>query len=322
MRRLKVKKSFQNHYQELINFINSILGYTKNWVNPYFGAIVGRVANRIGKAQFTVKNETYHVSKNNGENHLHGGFKGFDKKMWEANVEGTKVTFSYVSKDGEEGYPGSVLVAATYSLSDANELLLEMTATTTKPTPVNLTNHAYFNLAGHDKGWSALSEHKVHVNASFYTPGVDLLPTGEIKPVAGTIFDLTTTKQLKDVLSWTPDDGYDTNFCVNTTKPPTMVLAARVYHPQSGRQLEIYSDQPGIQFYTSNSLPTENILQGKGGCYYTKHGAFCLETQNYPDAVNQPNFPKSVLLPGETYKHNVKYLFGIQNEDPSSCTIA
>ncbi|XP_059483137.1 galactose mutarotase-like [Neocloeon triangulifer] len=297
-------------------------GYTKNWVNPYFGAVVGRVANRIGKAQFSIKGQTFHVSKNIGENHLHGGFKGFDKKIWDANVEGVKVTFSYVSKDGEEGYPGSVLVAATYSLSEASELLLEMTATTTKPTPVNLTNHAYFNLAGHEKGQEGLNEHKVQINASFYTPTVDSIPTGEIKPVAGTTYNLTVPKLLKEVLPWTPDDGFDLNYCVNTSKPPTIVLVAKVTHPPSGRLLEVYSDQPGVQFYSSNNLPSENILQGKGGCFYTKHGAFCLETQNYPDAVNHVNFPKAVLLPGETYRHNVKYYFGIQTEEQGSCTIA
>ncbi|CAB3386101.1 Hypothetical predicted protein [Cloeon dipterum] len=281
-------------------------GYTKNWFNPYFGAIVGRVVNRTAFAKFTIK--------------------GFDKKIWETNVEDSKVTFSYVSKDGEEGYPGSLLVSASYSLNESNELLLEITATCTKPTPVNLTNHAYFNLAGHDKGLEGLKEHKVYINANSYTPAPEdaFIPTGEIKPVAGTYLDFTSPKWLRDEMP-KAGIGFNNNYCVNISNPPTMTIVARVVHPPSGRLLEIYADKPALQFYTSNYLPTENELQGKGGSFYTKNGAFCLETQDYPDAANQPNFPTSVIVPGQLYKHNVRFHFGIQinaEESSSSCNIA
>ncbi|XP_059481677.1 galactose mutarotase [Neocloeon triangulifer] len=286
-------------------------GYTLSG-NPYFGAVVGRVANRIKNAEFSIKGQTYKVTANRGQNHLHGGLKGFDKKIWSANVDGPKVTFSYVSKDGEEGYPGDLLVNATYSLNEDNELSLEMTATCTKPTPVNLTNHAYFNLAGHDQGASEFYNHEIKLNADYYTPAVETIPTGEIAAVKGTAFDLQSPKVIKDVFPLTPENGYDNNFCVIQTKAKNnLFFVGRAAHSKSGRVMEVFTDQPGVQFYTANFIPEDNSLPGKGGCFYKKHGGFCLETQNYPNAVNTENFPDSVLLPGQIYKHTALYKFSV-----------
>ncbi|CAB3368814.1 Hypothetical predicted protein [Cloeon dipterum] len=281
--------------------------------NPYFGAVVGRVANRIKGARFSIKGQQHNVAANRGENHLHGGIKGFDKKIWAANVEGSKVTFSYLSKDGEEGYPGDLLVNATYSLSEDNELVLEMKATCTKPTPVNLTNHAYFNLAGHNEGAKEIYEHELMLSADSYTPAVDAIPTGEIVPVKGTPFDLQTPKLLKNAIPETPENGYDNNFCViQKNSDNGLNLVGRALHPKSGRVMEVFTNQPGVQLYTANFVPQDDSLPGKGGCFYKKHGAFCLETQNYPNAVNQANFPNSVLLPGHAYIHTALYKFSVQ----------
>ncbi|XP_046382494.1 galactose mutarotase [Ischnura elegans] len=286
--------------------------------NPYFGAIVGRVANRIANASFKIGEKEYHLSRNEGNNHIHGGFKGFDKMNWESHVVGGgKLVLSLLSGDGDEGYPGEVLTHATYSLTENNELLLQLQATVTKPTPINLTNHSYFNLAGHDAGSDGIYEHLVTINADNYTP-VDksLIPTGAIVPVRSTAYDLLKCpgQKLGPMLHCLrKEGGYDINFCVNPSSDDSKAFVARVEHPGSGRILEVFSDAPGVQFYTSNGLPDATAAQppliGKGGAKYWKHGAFCLETQNYPNAVNQPNFPNSVLTPGATYSHNVLYRF-------------
>lgn len=277
--------------------------------NPYFGATVGRVANRTAKGHFTLGNKEYKLSINNGENHLHGGTNGFDKKMWESHVEGKRVTFSYVSRDGEEGYPGEVLAQVTYELTPDNQLLIEYQATTTKPTPINMTNHSYFNLSGHQNADKQLKGHHILLNADNFTP-VDetLIVTGEIKAVEGTVYDLRRNKNLYDVLQQFP--GFDNNFCVNDrNEGETVRLAGRVQHAESGRVLEVYTDQPGVQFYTSNFLPDKDPLPGKDGAKYFKQGAFCLETQNYPNAINVAEFPDPVIKPGAVYRHKLHYRF-------------
>ncbi|XP_008199065.1 galactose mutarotase isoform X2 [Tribolium castaneum] len=297
----------------------------QNPLNRYFGATVGRVANRIKFGKVKIADTSYSLSTNRGAHHLHGGFKGFDKVIWEYYVSGNKVIMSYHSADGEEGYPGDVVVHATFELTENNEFLVEYKATTTKPTFVNLTNHSYFNLAGHDAGASELYKHVVCINADQITEvDNDSIPTGKLLPVANTVFDLQVPKVLGDVITKVPNsDGFDHNFCINKGPEQGTTFIARVYHPESGRMLEVYSNQPGVQFYTSNFFP-ENpktykgdktklaTLSGKGASYY-KHGALCLETQNWPDAPNHDNFPKSILVPGETYHHNVAYKFSVKN---------
>jgi len=283
--------------------------------NPYFGSIVGRVANRIGKGTFSIDGQEYNVTLNRGTYHLHGGEKGFDKALWEAHVVGNKVVFSYLSKCGEEGYPGHVLVQATYQLA-SNGLILSMSATCTKPTPVNLTNHSYFNLAGHNKGKTGILEHTMCISADRYTEvDHESIPTGELKSLADTNRDLQVPRTLDHVLSAT--GGIDHNYCINHCTHGGVVFVARATHPPSGRFMEVYSDQPGVQFYTANFLPDpssgDKLTAGKKGAYYMKHGAFCLETQNFPDAVNHMNFPNSILYPGQTYIHRVIYQFGVLN---------
>ncbi|CAG7833867.1 unnamed protein product [Allacma fusca] len=286
--------------------INGYLG--KLGRNPYFGATIGRTANRTAKAQFLLGNQTYVLNANNGPNHLHGGNVGFDKRLWESHVEGKRVTFSYVSRDGEEGYPGEVLANVTYELTSDNQLVVQFQATSTKPTPINLTNHSYFNLSGNQFADRQLRAHHVLLNADHYTPVDDtLIPTGEIVSVEGTVYDLRTNKNLHDLLQQFP--GYDNNFCLNRNAGEQFRLAARVQEQNCGRVLEVYTDQPGVQFYTSNFLPDKDPLPGKQGAKYFKHGAFCLETQNYPNAINQANFPDPVIKPGAVYTHKVVYRF-------------
>ncbi|KAG8222372.1 hypothetical protein J437_LFUL002992 [Ladona fulva] len=271
--------------------------------NPYFGAIVGRVANRIANATFKIGGRTYNLSKNNGENHLHGGFKGFDKMNWESHVlGGGELVLSLLSGDGDEGYPGEVLTHATYILTPNNELLIQFRATATKPTPINLTNHSYFNLAGHAAGANGTCAHRAMINADNYTPvDKNLIPTGAIDPVEGTPYDLRHERNLGEMLILLEDEGgYDINYSLNPPNGPgNKKLVSRVVHPESGRVLEVFSDAPGVQFYTGNNLPRGTTayppLIGKGGAKYTRHSAFCLETQNFPDAVNKVRKPSLQL---------------------------
>ncbi|KAJ9589434.1 hypothetical protein L9F63_017362 [Diploptera punctata] len=320
---------------------DDIEGYVQNQP-AYFGATIGRVANRISNGRFRLGTKEYEVSKNAGDFQLHGGKRGFDQVFWESYTDGSKVVFTYVSKDGDEGYPGDLMTQVTYSLSDENGLKLAMTAMTTKPTPVNLTNHVYFNLAGHCAGPKALFDHYASINADkilVTTP--QLIPTGEIRKVGGTIYDLRSPRHLGTVIPEVPGGGYDNTMCINGTKEEGIRFVARVYHPPSGRVVEVFSDQPGLQWYTSRNLPdpdaikvpsqevageipqeieapqdasadTPPEMRGKDGALYYKYGAFCLETQNYPDAVNHRRFPDSILRPGEIYKHTCIYRFGLQ----------
>lgn len=295
---------------------DSMLGYLDER-NPYFGALVGRVANRIRDGKFKIGLQEYNVSQNRPGFTLHGGYQGFDKKLWESHVEGSKLTLSYLSNDGEEGFPGTLLTHATYQLTPLNELILEIKATTTKPTPVNIAGHSYFNLAGHGSASKGLLEHHVSINADKFTVYDKYsIPTGEIKEVLGTYLDLRVPKLLSEALPLAPAPGFDNNLCVSKAAEGEMNFVASVKHPESGRVLDVFSNQPGVQFYTSNFLPESDVpedekIRGKEGVPYEKWGALCLETQNYPDAVNHDNFPDSVLIPGKEYFHRVVYRFGI-----------
>ncbi|EGJ32436.1 MULTISPECIES: galactose-1-epimerase [Moorena] len=282
----------------------------------YYGAIVGRVANRIKDAQFTLNGEKYELAANAGSHHIHGGKKGFDKVVWKAepinSSQGQALKLTYLSPDGEEGYPGDLTVTAIYTLTNDNQLKLEMTATTNKPTPVNLVNHSYWNLAGHGSG-NILGQY-LTINADRYTPtNEQRIPTGEIKSVKDTPYDFTQPQligdginQLRNTLKQNYPGGYDLNYVLNG-ESEKIKLAATVYEPKSGRVMELHSNQPGIQFFSGN-LPKLRTV-GKGDVVYTNHQGLCLETQHFPDSVNQPNFPSVILHPGETYRHLMVYKF-------------
>ncbi len=274
--------------------------------HPYFGCTVGRVANRIAKGQFTLEGKTYKLAINNGPNSLHGGLKGFDKIVWKAEPQsGAAVKFSYTSPDGEEDYPGQLDVTVLMTLSDANELRMDYTAVTDRATPVNLTNHSYFNLAGQGD----VLGHELMIAAEAYTPtDADLIPTGEIKPVKGTPLDFTTPRPIGAQIGQLRKNelGYDHNY-VLLNGGGSLRLAARVREPVSGRVMEVHSTEPGMQLYTGNFL--DGSLTGKRGVVYRKHSALCLETQHFPDSVHHPNFPSIILQLGETYRQTTLYKF-------------
>lgn len=289
--------------------------------NPYFGAIAGRVANRIAGGRFEIDGRPYQLATNNGPNHLHGGLRGFDKVIWKGELrrtgEGPALRLTYHSPDGEEGYPGAVDVWVDYIWTHANELKVVMEATTDAPTPVNLAHHSYWNLDGHTSG--TILDHELTIEADRYTPtDTTFIPTGELAPVAGTPYDFRQPKPIgRDIAQLPasgPDNpgGYDINFVVRDSgdaAPGALRLVARVRGPDSGRIMEIHADQPGVQFYSGNFL---NGVAGKEGATYAKHTGFCLETQAFPDAVNrqgEPGWPDVILRPGETYRHTMIHRF-------------
>jgi len=298
------------------------LGYNRveDYINavdrPYFGAIVGRYGNRIAKGKFTLAGKSYTLATNNGENHLHGGIIGFDKVVWDAKLI-TSATepaleLTYLAKDMEEGYPGNLQVRVTYTLSAQNELRVDYLATTDQPTPVNLTQHTYFNLKGEGEG--NILDHELMLNADQYTP-VDktMIPTGKIVDVRGTPFDFTTAKTIGRDIQQDHEQlklglGYDHNYVLRrSTGEPGRQLAARVTEPVSGRVMEITTTEPGIQFYCGNFL--DGRLKGKSGRSYVHRGGFCLETQHYPDSPNQPAFPSTIVEPGKPYRSSTAFKF-------------
>jgi aldose 1-epimerase len=278
---------------------DTLEGYIKG--HPYFGATVGRYANRIGGAKFKLNGVEYQLAANNGPNHLHGGIKGFDKVVWKAvdvtsDSDRALVKLSYISKDGEEGYPGNLACAVTYTLTNNDELKISYEAETDKPTVINLTNHSYWNLAGQGSG--DILGHELILNADKYTP-VDegLIPTGEIKSVKDSPMDFTKPMTIDSRIGQV-EGGYDHNYVLNSGGG-SLALCARVYEPTSGRIMEIHTIEPGVQFYTGNFL--DGSITGKSGKVYKKHYGFCLETQHFPDSPNKPDFPSVVLKPGDKY---------------------
>jgi aldose 1-epimerase len=290
---------------------DSLAGYLQTG-NPYFGCLVGRYGNRIANAKFTLDGKEYTLAANNGPNTLHGGLKGFDKVIWIVKLfNDSSLLLSYSSKDGEEGYPGNLSVDVMYSLSDDNGLKIDYAAVTDKATPVNLTNHCYFNLsAGAD---STILDHELMLKADKYTPvNATLIPIGKIDDVKGTPMDFTTSKKIgKDLAAVT--GGYDHNWVVNRSGND-LELIASVYHVGSGRHMEVFTTQPGIQFYTGNFLDG-TLKNTREGMKYVKHAALCLETQHFPDSPNQSSFPNTILKPGETYHETTVYKFSIKNHD-------
>lgn len=279
--------------------------------HPFFGATVGRVANRIAKGKFKLDGKEYTLATNNGPNSLHGGIKGFDKMVWKAEPvearEGVGVKFTYRSPDGEEGYPGNLTCTVTYTLTNQNEVKIDYAATTDKATPVNLTNHSYFNLGG-IKGGSILN-HELMLVASQYSPTDDtLIPTGEIRPVKGTPLDFTNPTSIGARIAQLKGKpvGYDHNYLIRRDGEG-LVLAANVYEPRTGREMLMYTTEPGVQLYTGNFL--DGKLKGKGGVAYDQYHGFCLEAQHFPDSVNHPNFPSIILAPGKTYTQTTVYKF-------------
>ncbi|TWU15695.1 aldose epimerase family protein [Planctomycetes bacterium Poly21] len=292
---------------------NSVEGYINAVDKPYFGAVVGRYGNRIAKGKFTLDGETYSLAINNGENSLHGGIIGFDKVVWTVkSADNRSIKLNYLAKDMEEGYPGNLDVTVTYTVTDENQLVIDYHATTDKATPVNLTQHTYFNLQGEGEG--SILDHELKLNASQFTP-VDqgLIPTGETPSVTGTPFDFTTAKAIgrdigDDHEQLTFGGGFDHNWVLDKDgKSGERTLAAEVFDPVSGRTLTVSTTEPGIQFYCGNFL--DGRLKGKSGKTYGHRSGFCLETQHFPDSPNQPNFPSTILRPGETYQTQTVFAF-------------
>ena len=296
-------------FADVVLGFDDLTGYLAKG-NPFFGCTVGRYANRIAKGKFKLDGKEYTLAVNNGVNTLHGGLKGFDKQMWAAQMveakDGPALALTYTSKDGEEGYPGTLSTKVVYTLTNNNEIRIEYTATTDKTTPLNLTNHSYFNLAGPASG--SILAHEITIAAEKYTP-VDetLIPTGKIESVKGTPLDFTAPHAIGERITQIKSDpvGYDHNFVLDGGQAP--YFTARVTEPTTGRVMEVFTTEPGVQFYTGNFL--DGTVKGKGGTVYKQYQGFCLETQHFPDSVNQPSFPSVWLEPGKTYTQTTIYKF-------------
>lgn len=281
--------------------------------SPCFGCAVGRFANRIKGGKFTLDGEKYSLAVNNGPNALHGGLRGFDKVVWRAELLAAEnaVRMTYVSADGEEGFPGEVQTVMTYTLTDANELKIDCAAETTKATPYNITNHSYFNLAGHAARY--IGGQILMINADTFLPTDETaIPYGQEAAVAGTPFDFRTPHTIGERIDADHEQlrfgcGYDHNFCLNKKADGELSFAARAEDPVSGRVMEVYTTEPGVQFYSANWL--DSAPAGKGGCKYVRRGGFCLETQHYPDSPNQPQFPNTILRPGNKFTSQTVFKF-------------
>ncbi len=292
---------------------DSLDGYLEH--SPYFGAVVGRFANRIARGRFALDGVTYQLAHNDGENHLHGGVRGFDKRLWRGEVltedAQPAVAFRYVSEDGEEGYPGRLDVVVSYVLASSGELRVRYRARTDKPTILNLTQHSYFNLTA---GTTDVLGHVLTMNASRFTPvDAGLIPTGVLRDVSGTSFDFRSPTPIGARIDARDEQlalagGYDHNFVIDRADDHTLALAARVHEPTSGRTLEVRTTQPGVQLYSGNFL--DGSITGKGGRRYAHRTGFCLETQHFPDSPNEPAFPSVVLRPGEEYDEETVFTFG------------
>jgi aldose 1-epimerase len=304
--------------EDIVLGYDSVDGYVTD--KSYFGAIVGRYGNRIAHGQFTLDGKTYTLAKNNGENTLHGGIKGFNKAVWSAKQipakGGQALELTYLSKDGEEGFPGNLQLSVVYTLTDSNELKIDYSAKTDKATVVNLTSHSYFNLLGVGLGSGDILAHVLMIEADKFTP-VDsgLIPTGELRDVTGTPFDFRKPTPIGARIDSNDEQiklggGYDHNFVLRRKEGDPISLAARVVEPASGRILEVWTTEPGVQFYTGNFL--DGSARGKGGVAYAKRTAFCLETQHFPDSPNHPKFPTTVLKPGESYHSTTIYKFAVE----------
>lgn len=300
------------------DFADIVTGYETsaeylNTTEIYYGTLIGRYGNRIAKGQFTLNDSVYTLAQNNGENHLHGGIKGFNNVVWDAKkLDGQTLELKYLSVDGEEGYPGNLNVKVVYTLTNDNELKIEYWATTDKPTPVNFTHHSFFNLKGAGNG--DINDHIMMINADGFTP-VDstLIPTGEIAPVEGTPFDFRTPTAIgariaEDNQQLKFGGGYDHNWVINKAETG-LNYAAKVVEPASGRTMEVLTNEPGIQFYGGNFMTGNDTGKGKTFAY---RGAFCLETQHFPDSPNKPQFPSTILNPGEEYYSVCVYKFGVE----------
>lgn len=322
---------FTNYGQRLValyvpdkdgSFSDIVLGLSsiKEYTGPkggYFGAVIGRYGNRIANGKFTLNDTEYTLVKNNGENHLHGGVTGFNDVVWKTkSISSSEVEFSRTSPDMEEGYPGNLEITVNYKLTDANELKIQYTATTDKATPINLTHHSFFNLKGEGQG--DVLDHVLTLNSDAFTAlNENQIPTGEIIEVKGTPFDFTTPKEIGKEINNSHEqlilgNGYDHNFIIDSSKKNTagISFAARVVEPVSGRVMEVYTNEPGMQLYTSNFL--DGSVVGKSGKPYVKRGAVCIETQHYPDSPNQSKFPSTILNPNETYSSVCIYKFLVE----------
>ncbi len=300
------------HVSDVVLGFDYLDGYLSE--NPYFGAVVGRYGNRISRGRFALDGKTYSLALNDGANHLHGGLKGFDRVLWDAKSDrteaGTSITFSYVSRDGEEGYPGTLQVRVTYTLTGANELIVDYHATTDRATPVNLTQHSYFNLAGNGD----VLDHRLQLFADNFTVvDTELIPTGEIRTVAGTPLDFRMPTAIGGRIDADSEQvrragGYDHNFVLSRTTDHDLEVAAQVREPRTGRTLEVLTTEPGLQFYSGNFL--DGTLTGKRGATYATRTGFCLETQHFPDSPNRPEFPSTILRPGDRHSSRSVYRFG------------